>query len=425
MTENKPKVSNSDSHVLKKEHKHVIKKQTKKSLKEKNQLKIFIFAISFIFVAAVGYSAGCYNRQIVAFISPIFGGKAYSASIDLSSVEDTYTELASKFDGTLDKTKLIEGASRGLVEAAGDDYTTFMSSSESTDFNNSLSGKIGGGIGAEVGLKNSKVTIMRTLKDNSAEKAGLMANDIVLKVNDQSTDGWTVDKAVGLVRGDEGTTVKLSILRGTEVKEYTITRAIINNPSVESSVVDGIGIMTISRFDEETGSLATAVAQDFKNQGVKGIILDLRGNGGGYVSAAKDVAGLWLDDKVIVTERVGSVVKTTVKSGKNAILAGLPTTVLVNGSSASASEIVAGALKDYNVAKLVGEKTFGKGSVQEIVTLSGGAQLKVTIARWYTPKGKNINKEGITPDSVVTISQKDVDSGVDPQLDQAKKLLGL
>jgi len=425
MTEDKPKVSNSDSHVPKKAHKQAVKKPTNKSQKERNQFKIFILAISFIFVAAIGYSAGCYNRQIVALISPIFGGKTYSASIDLSSVEDTYTELASKFDGTLDKTKLIEGASRGLVEAAGDDYTTFMSSSESTDFNNSLSGKIGGGVGAEVGLKNSKVTIMRTLKDNPAEKAGLMANDIVLKVNDQSTDGWTVDKAVGLIRGDEGTTVKLSILRGTDVKEYTITRAIINNPSVESSVVDGIGIMTISRFDEETGSLAAAAAQDFKNQGVKGIVLDLRGNGGGYVSAAKDVAGLWLDDRVIVTERVGSVVKSTVKSGKNAILAGLPTTVLVNGSSASASEIVAGALKDYNAAKLVGEKTFGKGSVQEIVTLSGGAQLKVTIARWYTPKGKNINKEGITPDSVVTISQKDVDSGVDPQLDQAKKLLGL
>lgn len=425
MTEEKPTAAHSDKHVPKKMHKTISKAKVSNEQKERDQLKTFIFVISLVLAVAIGYVAGCYNRQIVAIISPVLGGKTYSADIDLSSVEDTYNELASRFDGTLDKAKLIEGASRGLVEAAGDDYTVFMSSKESTDFNDSLSGKIGGGIGAEIGLRNSKITIMRTLKNNAAEKAGLMANDIVLKVNDQSTEGWTVDKAVGLIRGDEGTTVKLSILRGTEVKEYTITRATINNPSVDSSVVDGIGIMTISRFDEETGSLARAAAQDFKTKGVKGVVLDLRGNGGGYVSAAKDVAGLWLDDKVVVTERVNNVVKSTIKSGNNAILSGLPTTVLVNGSSASASEIVAGALKDYGVAKLVGEKTFGKGSVQELVTLSGGSQIKVTIARWYTPKGKNINKEGITPDKVVSISQQDVDNGTDPQLDEAKKLLGL
>lgn len=425
MTEEKPTAAHSDKHVPKKSHKHVQMIKNNNDQMNLNQLKTFIFVISLVFAVAIGFTAGCYDRQIVAIISPILGGKTYASDIDLSSVEDTYTKLASRFDGTLDKAKLIEGANRGLVEAAGDDYTVFMSSKESSDFSDSLSGKIGGGIGAEVGIRNSKITIMRTLKNNAAEKAGLMANDIVLKVNDQSTEGWTVEKAVGLIRGDEGTTVKLSILRGTEVKEYTITRATINNPSVDSSVVDGIGVMTISRFDEETGSLARLAAQDFKTQGVKGVVLDLRGNGGGYVSAAKDVAGLWLDDKVIVTERVNNVIKSTIKSGKNAILSGLPTTVLVNGSSASASEIVAGALKDYGVAKLVGEKTFGKGSVQELVALDGGSQIKVTIARWYTPKGKNINKEGITPDKVVSINQQDVDNDIDPQLDEAKKLLGL
>lgn len=423
MTEDQPKVAQANHHVSKKAHKRKMKKPEYK--KDQNQLMIFIFVVSMALSVALGYTAGTYNRQIIAIINPLFGGRSYSANIDFSSLQATYDQLASKFDGNLDKAKLIEGANRGLVEAAGDDYTTYMSATESTDFNNSLSGNIGGGIGAEVGIKNNKVTIIRTLKGNPAEKVGLMANDAILKVNDQATDGWTVEKTVGLIRGEKGTTVKLSILRGTEVKEYTITRDIINNPSVESEVVDGIGVMTITRFDDQTGVLARAAAQDFKAKGVKGVVLDLRGNGGGYVEAGKEVASLWLNDKIIVTERVDGVIKETVKSGKNAILEGLPTTVVVNGSSASASEIVAGALKDYGVVKLVGEKTFGKGSVQQLVDLSGGSQLKVTVARWYTPKGKNINKEGITPDTVVSISQQDIDSGVDPQLDAAKKALGL
>ena len=234
-----------------------------------------------------------------------------------------------------------------------------------------------------------------------------------------------VGKVVSLSRGDAGTTVKIKVQRGSEIKEYTVTRAIISNPSVDSSVVDGIGIMTISRFDSETGDLAIAAALDFKKQGVKGVILDLRGNGGGYVSAAVDVAGLWLDNQVIVTERTGDTVKDTLRSGDNAILAGLPTMVLVDGGTASASEIVSGALQDHKAAKLVGEKTFGKGSVQLPISLDGGAEIKVTVAKWYTPNGKNINKEGITPDNIVSLTQDNIDNGVDPQLDAAKNLLGL
>ena len=150
------------------------------------------------------------------------------------------------------------------------------------------------------------------------------ANDLILSVNDQSTTGWTVDKTVGLIRGETGTTVKLIIQRDSEVKTYTITRAIINNPSVESSISGSIGIITISRFDSETGNLARSVAQDFVKNHVKSVILDLRGNGGGYVSAAKDVAGLWLDNKIVVTERNGSIIKSTITTGNNAILSGTP-----------------------------------------------------------------------------------------------------
>ena len=228
-----------------------------------------------------------------------------------------------------------------------------------------------------------------------------------------------------MIRGEEGTTVKLTILRGNETKDYTITRAIINNPSVTSSVSNGLGTITISRFDTETGNLARIAAQDLKNQNVKSIILDLRNNPGGYVDAAQDVASLWLDNKVIVTERTDNVIKSTIKSGSNALLAGIPTIVLVNGNSASASEIVAGALQDYKAAKLVGETTFGKGSVQKLISLDNGAELKVTIARWYTPNGKNITNGGIKPDTVTNLTQDNIDNSVDPQVDAAKNILGL
>jgi carboxyl-terminal processing protease len=261
------------------------------------------------------------------------------------------------------------------------------------------------------------------LADNAAIKAGLLAGDTVLKINDTSTAGYSVDRAVKLIRGDEGTTVKLTILRGSETKDYTVTRATINNPSVYSTVVDDVGIITITRFDAETGVLAKTAAQGLIKQGAKSVILDLRDNGGGYVDAAVDVASLWLENKVIVTERVGNTVKETLKSGNSAILKNLPTIVLVNGSSASASEIVSGALQDYKVAKLVGTKTFGKGSVQELINLDDGSTLKVTVARWYTPNGRNINKDGINPDSIVEMTEANLNAGIDTQMDKAKDLL--
>ena len=395
-----------------------------KNIKTK-QLPLTVWFIIIALAIGIGFVAGAYKYQIMATIGPVFGYKAHSGNLNLSSLQQTYNELANNFDGTLDNDLLIQGANRGMVDAAGDDYTTYMSPQEATDFEKSLSGDIGGGIGAEIGVKNNKIIIIRALKDNPAEKVGLNANDIILSVNDQSTDGWTVDKTVGLIRGEEGTTVKLIIQRGIEIKEFTITRAIINNPSVEYSISDGIGVLTITRFDDKTGELANVAAQNFKKQAVKSIILDLRGNGGGTVAAAVDVAGLWLSNKVILTERMGDVVRDELKSGNNAILVGIPTVVLVDGGTASASEIVSGALQDNKVAKLVGEKTFGKGSVQQPINLADGALLKVTIARWFTPNGKNITKDGITPDFEIGFTQKDIDAGIDPQINEAKRVLSL
>lgn len=382
---------------------------------------IMLIAISVV----VGFFVGTNSERILSVVGPAFGIKVYAGEVDLSSLQHTYKALKANYDGTLDDAKLIEGANKGMVSAVADTYTSYLTSSEASAFEDDLSGTIGGGIGAEIGLRNGNITIVRVLKDNAAINAGLKDGDMILMINDQSTAGWTVEQAVTQIRGDVDTTVKLLVQRAGDIKDYTITRALVTNPSVDGSVTDGIGIMTISRFDNQTTDLARALAQDFKKQNVKGIILDLRDNGGGYVDAAQAVASLWLDNKVIVTERTNGQVTTTLKSGSNALLAGIPTVVLVNSGSASASEIVAGALQDYKIAKLVGEKTFGKGSVQKLIGLPDGAELKVTVAKWYTPNGKNIMTEGIAPDIMTTISQSDVDTNQDPQMDAAIKELGL
>lgn len=385
----------------------------------KNSLFLIIAA-----TAIIGFVAGTRSNDILAAVGPVFGIKVHTGTLDLSSVQGTYQKLAAHYDGTLDAQKLIEGASRGMVAAADDPYTVYMDAKEATEFNNDLSGNIGGGIGAEIGLREEKPTIIRVLKDNPAEKAGLAAGDQILAVNEQAAAGQSVDKIVSNVRGEAGTTVKIHVLRGGVPKEFTVTRDTINNPSVDSKVESGVGTLTISRFDSQTGALARKAAQQFKDKGVKSVVLDLRGNGGGYLGAAQDVAGLWLNDKVVVSERTGGKTTEELKTGTNALLNGLPTVVLVNGSTASASEIVAGALQDHGAAKLLGEKTFGKGSVQQVIDLGEGAVLKVTIAKWYTPKGNNISQQGITPDQTVVLSQQDASTGNDPQLQAALRLLG-
>ena len=388
--------------------------------KPQKRIPTTVMILAFIFVAGIGYVAGGINSGALSGnINSLLG----KGDIDLTSVQETYRALESNFDGDLDKQKLIEGANKGLVDAAGDQYTVFMNKEESTSFDDALSGNIGGGIGIEVGMRNNVPTVVRVLQDNPAEKAGVMINDVIAKVNGESTEGKTLTEVTTSIRGDVGTTVKLAVIRNGENKEFNITREQVNNPSAYGEVKDGVGVLTITRFDDETGSLARAVAADFKNTGVKGVVLDLRGKGGGYVTAAQAVAGIWLDKQLVTTERTHGKVTEELKSTGTPILNGIKTVVLVNGSSASASEIVAGALHDHKAATLMGEKTFGKGSVQKLMNLSNGATLKVTIARWYTPAGVNISEKGIVPDTTVVRSADDINASRDPQLDAARKAI--
>lgn len=387
------------------------------------QLSPSLLAVVIVCVGVLGFVIGVYRHHLYAVIAPSFGIPVSSDTLDLSSVQKTYQSLVTYYDGDINKDDLIEGANRGLVAALGDEHTVYMNSEEADEFEKGLSGNIGGGVGIEIGVRNNSPTVVRVLRDNPAEKAGVMAGDVIAAVNDEPSLNKTVSEAVSLIRGDVGTTVKLTLLRGNDTVELTITRAEITSPSAYHTVQDSIGILTITRFDGDTGNLAREAARHFVDKRVKGVVLDMRGNGGGYITAAQEVAGLWLKEKVVVVEKAKGKIIDELSTGRYAPLENMPTVVIVNGSSASASEIVAGALQDYNAATIIGETTFGKGSVQRVVSLLSGAELKVTIARWYTPTGRSINGEGITPDTIVELTAQDINADRDPQLDRAKQIL--
>lgn len=383
-------------------------------------LQLFVGAV----LLAGGFALGVYHQQFYASIASVFGIRASADQIDTKLLQETYQKLKANYDGQLNEQALIDGARHGMVAAAGDKYTTFFNRKEAAEFDSDLSGSIGGGIGTQIGLRDNRVTIIKVLKDTPAEKAGLQAGDTLIAVNGESMDGKTTDDAVKKIRGDVDTTVKLTVARGAETKEFNITRKEIIAPSVDSQITGQLATITVSRFDKDTGQRVREAAEKAKAAGVKGVILDLRGNPGGYLNAAQDVSSVWLNDKVVVSERRGDKVTETLRSGKNPVLEGVPTVVLVDENSASASEIVAGALKDNKAATLVGTKTYGKGSVQQLLTLSDGAMLKVTVARWYTPNGVNITQTGIKPDTEVIPTDQDIKDQRDVQLEAAKKALG-
>lgn len=376
-----------------------------------------------IIVAAIALFGGLLAGANWDKIESYFGMKKQVANVDFSALNSVYEKLAENYDGDLDKTKIIEEAKRGLVKAAGDDYTYYLTAAEAEEFEKDLNGDVGAGIGVEIGQRDGYVKVLRTTPDNPARKAGVLAGDIIYKANDEDISTLTVDEVAKKLRGAAGTKVKLTVVRGSEEKSFELTRETINNVSVYADYKDKTAIITISRFDQDTGRLAREKAQEAINKGCDKFIIDLRGNGGGYVSAAKEVASLWIDGKIVVEQKSGNGLydEKTYANRNQAILAGKKTIVLTNGSTASASEIVAGALKDYGLATLIGEKTFGKGSVQALESFATGEMLRVTVAKWYTPNGKNINHEGIEPDKKVERSFEQINKEEDPQLDAALK----
>ena len=353
-------------------------------------------------------------------------GLKYSHQPDFGSLSSLYTLLQRNYDGSVTANEALNGARAGLVAATGDPYTEYFTPAQAKALNNELTGTLSG-IGAELGVKNNALTIIAPVAGTPAAAAGLQAGDVIADINNQDTSTMDIDTAVADIRGAAGTKVTLTIDRaGTpQAFKVTITRANITVPSVTWSMKnDDIGYINISQFGPDTAGLMDKAAGDLKGQGATKIILDLRNNPGGYLDAGVAVASEFLPQgKTIVSERpcIDSPCAQTSSGGGKLI--GLPTIVLVNGGSASAAEIVSGALHDNGAAKLLGTQTFGKGSVQEIKDLSDGAELKVTVAHWYTPGGVNINKKGLTPDYIVQLSTADFNSGSDPQLDRALQLL--
>ncbi|MBQ8157201.1 S41 family peptidase [Candidatus Saccharibacteria bacterium] len=369
---------------------------------------------------AVGVVVGLNYDKMAVY----FGGQQTASSrVNFNQLGELYDELQASYDGDIDDAKALQEAKRGLVNAAGDTYTYYMTAAEAAEFEKDLSGDVGAGIGVEIALRDGFVTVVRTTEDNPARKAGVLAGDVIYKADGEDISMLSTEEVAKKLRGEAGTKVVLTVLRDGKEIDFDLTRETINNVSAYIEYRKDRAVLTITRFDQDTGTLVRQLAQTALDKGYDKFIIDLRGNGGGYVTAAQEVASLWVDGKLVVDQRSASGSyneQSNAKSGM-AILKGKKTVVLVNGTTASASEIVAGALQDYGLATILGEQTYGKGSVQALRNLSGGEMLRVTVAKWYTPNGKNINGEGITPDKIIERSYEQINHNEDPQLDAALK----
>lgn len=375
-------------------------------------------------LAILGVVLGVNWKNWFGGFGPYLGiGSGYSSGVDWSSLDEVYNRLATSYDGEISTTTIVEGAKKGLTEALGDKYTVYMDAEEAKEFNDDLHGNVGAGIGVEMGLRDGYVRVLRTLPDNPAREAGILAGDILYKVNGEEVYNLDTEEIAKKVRGEEGSEVEVTIVRDGKEKTFKMKRETINNVSAYVEYDGKTAIVTVTRFDNDTGTMVQGFANKFKDKGINKVILDLRGNGGGYVSAAKDLLSLWIDGDVILKQKSRHFGDSEEKAGSGkAILKDMKTIVLVNSTTASASEIVAGALQDYDKATVVGEKTYGKGVVQQLYDLSGGTKLKVTTASWYTPNDRSISGDGIQPDVEVERSYEDINAMRDPQLDKAKKL---
>ncbi|MFA5099148.1 MAG: S41 family peptidase [Candidatus Paceibacterota bacterium] len=402
-----------------------------KKINIKRIVKACLFAIALAAMVGgafyLGYNQGEKNPQIniIRGVANLENGK--TEAIDFSLFWDAWKTIKDKYVGaqSVDNQNLVYGAISGLIDSLGDENSVFFSPTDAKKFNQDIAGQFFG-IGAQLDIKNDQLMIVAPLKNSPAEKAGLKAGDKIMKVNDKDTYGMIVEEAVKLIRGDQGTMVKLAILRDglTEPKEFSIVRDIIQIPTTDSKMIGDIAYIHLYNFYEQSPFLFYQAAIEAAMKNPKGLILDLRDNPGGYLDAAVNLAGWFMEsDSTVVTEEFGSGEKQVYTSYGNSLFRDLPVVVIINGGSASASEILAGALRDIKGIKLVGEKSFGKGTVQQLETLKDGSMVKITVAHWRMPGGGLIDKNGIDPDFEVKITDADITAGLDPQLDKAVEVL--
>jgi carboxyl-terminal processing protease len=381
------------------------------------KLSFILFLCLIVVAFAVGYGLGNQKEKIALQNIP--------GSVDFSIVSDVWSKLQEKYFGQLDQEKMVYGAAKGVAESLGDPYTVFYDPQESNVFKESIAGSFEG-LGMEVGVKDSILTIVSPIEGTPSKNAGLLPGDKIVKIGEEFTSDMTVDQAVSKMRGKSGTIVKLTIFREgwKETKEFEITRAVINIPSVKLEILDGnIAHLTIYQFNDNLTAQFVSAANEIVSHGATKIVLDLRNNPGGLLDKAQEIAGWFLEKGTLVLiEEYSDGVQKEYKATGNAYFANYPMVVLINEGTASASEILAASLQenDSNV-KLVGETTFGKGLVQEALEINNGSFLKVTIARWLTPKGNEINKIGLKPD--VEVKNAEDAPEKDLQLEKAIELI--
>jgi carboxyl-terminal processing protease len=377
----------------------------------------------------IGYVSGAKGYTFNAKTFSVVNKGTIPTDVNYDLLWDAIKIVQSKYidAGNIDPQKILYGAIRGAVAAAGDEYTQYFDPKSYADFRTELQGSFSG-IGAEIGQTADGIVVIAPLEGSPAEKAGLLPKDIILKINNEATTDMTSDIAVNKIRGEEGSSVTLSIFREGRSAPFdvTITRQKIEVKSVKLTYSDvngkKIAVIKLSRFGDDTEELFKAAVANIQKTNPAGVIVDLRNDPGGYLETSVAVASEWLDKgKLVVSEAHSEKDVVTYNSDGSNGLGNFKTVVLINGGSASAAEILAGALKDNGVASLIGEKSFGKGSVQELVPFGPDKDMavKVTIAKWITPGGKNLNKDGLEPDIKVGLTEDDAKNQRDPQMDKA------
>lgn len=404
------------------------------------RLGIFLFNVFvLLFVFLLGAYLAVENNVVkkvaekeVVFLGKLSGKyKEYDGrlaqNIDFNLYWDTWDTIKESYVGGGDLTdkQMFYGSLKGLIDSIDDPYSEFMDPQTSKEFEEDMSGSFEG-IGAEIGIKDGTLTVIAPLDGTPACNAGLMSGDKILEINSESTEKMSIDQAVSKIRGPKGTEVILKIFRIglDDFKDIIITRDTIIVESVSLEVLDdNIFLVKINAFNSDTDALFSRFAKQAFNEKARGFILDLRNNPGGYLESSVLVLGEWVNERRALIERFSDEHEIEYVAKGSDFLADIPTVVLINYGSASASEIVAGALQDYGKAVIVGENSYGKGSVQMIKGMDDGSSVKITIAKWLTPLGQDINKEGITPDEEVELSFEDFEKEIDPQLEKALNLL--
>jgi carboxyl-terminal processing protease len=350
-------------------------------------------------------------------------------TINFSLFWDTYNKLQQNFINpeNINDEEIIYGAIKGMTKSLGDPYTSFFDPTEAKKFEDDLLGSFEG-IGVEIGIKKDLLTVVAPLKNTPGQKAGLKSGDVIIGIDGKSTVDMTTDDAVNLIRGKKGTNVVLTIYRDdwTETQDITITRDTIEIPAMDWKIINNnIAYIQIYQFDASLLNNFKIASNKILESNVEKIVLDLRDNPGGYLEVAQKIAGYFIKSgEIVVIEDFGATRGQEVyKTNGDYSLEKYPIVVLINEGSASASEILAGALRDDRNIQLIGEKSFGKGSVQEIITLRGGSYLKITIAKWLTPKGVSISEVGLEPDIKIEITNEDIKAEKDTQLEKALEII--